>query len=212
MKNLPKPTSPEILQNIEKLINPAPAEEQSKEPEPQEPETPEKPENEKPPKKKSALDALIKLLIKLSVIAFLIWLALIFVFGVFRLEGNNMYPMLKDGDLCITYKLEEYHSTDVVAYRVGNEIQFGRIIARAGDKVDGDTIGLLINGGRPSEEIFYPTQMWDINLNLPVTLNEGEFVILNDYREDLRDSRSYGIIHEDDLEGKIVFIFRRRGF
>lgn len=210
MKHLKKPVSPEILENIEKLQNPAPAEGESNEPELQEPD-PQK-ANEKPPKKKSASKALIDLLIKLSVIALLIWLALIFVFGVFRMEGNNMYPMLKDGDLCITYKLEEYHSTDVVAYRVGNELRFGRIIARAGDTVDGDTTGLLINGGRPSEEIFYPTQMWDINLKLPVKLKEGEFVILNDYREDLRDSRSYGVINEDDLEGKIVFIFRRRGF
>lgn len=212
MKRLQKPATPEILDNIEKLRKPAPEEGNSSEPADQEPDSQEKSSEGKPPKKKSALKALINLLIKLSVIALLIWLALVFVFGVFRMEGNNMYPMLKDGDLCITYKLEEYHSTDVVAYRVGNELRFGRIIARAGDTVDGDTTGLLINGGRPSEEIFYPTQMWDINLKLPVKLKEGEFVILNDYREDLRDSRSYGVINEDDLEGKIVFIFRRRGF
>lgn len=212
MKHLSKLISPETLENIEKLRNSVPNEGENNETNLQEPDSQENSANGEPPKKKSALNALIRLLIKLSLVSLFIWLALIFVFGVFRQEGNNMYPMLKDGDLCITYKLEEYHSTDVVAYRVGDEIRFGRIVARAGDKVDGDTTGLLINGGRPSEEIFYPTQMWDINLTLPVVLGEGEFMILNDYREDLRDSRNYGIIHEDDLEGKIVFIFRRRGF
>ena len=193
------------------MRNSAPTEGENNDPDLREPDSQEKSAAGNSPKKKSAFEALIRLLIKLSVISLLIWLALTFVFGVFRQEGNNMYPMLKDGDLCITYKLEEYHSTDVVAYRVGDEIRFGRIVARSGDKVDGDTTGLLINGGRPSEEIFYPTQMWDINLTLPVSLYEGEYMILNDYREDLKDSRSYGIIHEDDLEGKIVFIFRRRG-
>ena len=151
------------------------------------------------------------LILKLLVVALLIWLALTYIFGVFRLSGNNMYPMLKDGDLCITYRLDPYYSTDVVAYRVGDEICFGRIVARAGDTVDGDSTGLVVNGGHPSEEIFYSTQMWDTELELPVTLSEGELVVLNDFREDLQDSRTYGIIHEDDLEGKVIFIFRRRG-
>ena len=160
----------------------------------------------------SAGKALLFLLLKIAVIALIIWLALIFVFGVFRLGGNNMYPMLKDGDLCVTYRLGEYHSTDVVAYKLDNQTRFGRIVARSGDTLDGDEQGLLINGMHPSEEVFYPTQILESNLQLPITLGEGEFIILNDYREDLGDSRTYGVIREDDLQGKIIFIFRRRGF
>ena len=123
-----------------------------------------------------------------------------------------MYPALKDGDLCVTYKLSEYHSDDVVAYRIDDEIRFGRIIARAGDTIDGDEQGILLNGSYPSEEVFYPTQILDTNLNLPYTLGEGEFVVLNDYRSDLSDSRTYGVINKKALKGKIIFIFRRRGF
>ena len=163
-------------------------------------------------KNNAALQALLHLVIKLTVVALLISLALIFVFGVFRLGGNNMYPALKDGDLCVTYKLEEYHSNDVVAYRIDGQTRFGRIIARAGDTIDGDEQGLLINGSHPSEEVFYPTQILDTNLQLPYTLNEGEFVVLNDYRSDMDDSRTYGIIKKEALKGKVIFIFRRRGF
>ena len=166
----------------------------------------------KPQNKKSIAKALLNLGIKLAVIVLLFWIALTFVFGVYRMSGNTMYPMLKDGDLCITYRLEEYHSSDVVAYRVDDQIRFGRIIARAGDTVDGDETGLVINGVHPGEEIFYPTQILDTNLSLPYTLGEEEFVILNDYREDMRDSRTYGVITEASLEGKVIFIFRRRGF
>ena len=166
----------------------------------------------KPKKKKSVKRALLMLLLKLLIVAAIGWAALTFVFGVFRLSGNNMYPMLKDGDLCVTYRLEEYHSDDVVAYRVNGRIRFGRIVARAGDTVDGDEQGVLINGLHPSEEIFYPTQMLETGLALPITLDEGQCMVLNDYREDLGDSRSYGVIDEDALEGKVIFIFRRRGF
>ena len=171
------------------------------------------PKAEQPPKKKSALKAFLWLVVKLAIVAGLAYLALLYVFGVFRMSGNNMYPMLKDGDLIVTYKLEEYHSQDIVAYRVDDEtVLFGRIVARAGDTVDGDEMGLFLNGGRPSEEIFYPTQIQDTALELPITLEEGQYVILNDFREDQGDSRFYGVISEESFEGKVCFIFRRRGF
>lgn len=180
---------------------------------------PEEQSNAPPPAEKKVkkrlnrtLKALLMLVLKLAVIAAALWLTLIYVFGVFRLSGNNMYPALKDGDLCVTYRLEEYHSSDVVAYRVDGQLRFGRIVARAGDTVDGDEQGLLVNGMHPSEEIFYPTQILETNLPLPCTLGKGEFVVLNDYRSDLNDSRTCGVIPQDALEGKVIFIFRRRGF
>ncbi|MCH5314448.1 MAG: signal peptidase I [Eubacterium sp.] len=172
----------------------------------------EKQPNQKPDNRKTAKKAALHLLIKLAVIALIISLTLVFIFGVFRLGGNNMYPALKDGDLCVTYKLGEYHSDDVVAYRIDDEIRFGRIIARAGDTIDGDEQGILLNGSYLSEEVFYPTQIVDTQLNLPYTLSEGEFVVLNDYRSDQSDSRTYGVINKKALKGKVIFIFRRRGF
>lgn len=224
-EDLGNPEAPEDLGDPEEPGTPTPSEDLG-DPEPPEtseglgdPEDPKKSKKlrkRKKPKpeensKPSALKALARLLIKLSVVALVIWLALIYVFGVFRLSGNNMYPALKDGDLCITYRLDPYYSSDVVVYRVGEEIRFGRIVARAGDTVNGDSTGLLVNGGHPSEEIFFPTQMLGTNLTLPVTLKKGEVMILNDFREDFSDSRTYGVINVEDLEGKVIFIFRRRG-
>lgn len=169
-------------------------------------------ENKTGTKSNATMKALLYFIIKLAVVALIICLLLTFVFGVFRLGGNNMYPALKDGDLCITYKLGEYHSSDAVAYKLDDEIRFGRIIARTGDTVDGDEQGILINGSHPSEEIFYPTQITDTNLSLPYTLGDGEYVVLNDYRSDLSDSRTNGVVNKKALKGKVIFIFRRRGF
>lgn len=162
--------------------------------------------------KEKVLKALFSLILKLLIVGLLIYIALTFVFGVFRLSGNNMYPALKDGDLCVTYKLSDYYSNDVVAYKAGDEIRFGRIIARFGDTVDGDAEGLLLNGSHITEEIFYSTNMLDTNLELPITLEDGEFIVLNDHRDDENDSRTYGVISKDSLKGKVIFIFRRRGF
>lgn len=150
--------------------------------------------------------------LKLFIIITSIWFILNFVLGIFRLSGNNMYPALKDGDLCITYKLDDYCKNDIVVYKVNNEIKFGRIIATAGDTVDGDEEGLLLNGSRVNENVFYNTSMLNNNLDLPITLNENEFFILNDYREDINDSRTYNMLTKDSFNGKLFLVFRRRGF
>ena len=163
-------------------------------------------------KTKKILKSLLFLFLKIAAVVLVVWLCLVFVFGVYRLGGNNMYPALKDGDLCVTYKLDGYYKDDIVAYEVNGEIRFGRIIAREGDTVDGDEEGILLNGAHITEEIFYSTDMMETNLELPVQLEKGEFIVLNDYREDRNDSRTYGVVTEDSLKGKIIFIFRRRGF
>ena len=167
---------------------------------------------ENAPKKQSAVKAFLSLVIKLLLVAGALWAALTYVFGVYRLTGNSMYPMLKDGDLCVTYRLDDYLSDEAVAYNVNGEVRFGRIIARSGDTVDGDERGVMVNGAYRSEEIFYPTDMLAGRLTLPITLTEDQFLILNDFREDLSDSRTYGVIDKEALEGKVIFIFRRRGF
>ena len=46
---------------------------------------------------------------------------------------------------------------------------------------------------------------------MPVELGEGQYIVLNDFRDDLEDSRFYGVISEESFEGKVIFIFRRRG-
>lgn len=163
-------------------------------------------------KEPKALRALLMLILKLGILAAIGWAALTFVFGVFRVSGNAMYPALKDGDLVVTYRLEEYRADDVVAYRAGGETRFGRIVAVATQTVDGDAQGMLVNGVHRNEEIFYPTEMLGTELSIPVRLEAGQYMVLNDHRTELTDSRSFGLIDESELEGKVIFFFRRRGF
>lgn len=165
-----------------------------------------------PKKKNKVRRRALRLLLKLGLVFLAGWFALTFVFGVHRVSGNDMYPALRDGDLCITYKIGASYAGDTVAYKTPDGIRMGRVVAREGDTVDGDEKGLILNGAPPAEEIFYPTQMLDTALTLPVRLEKGEYLILNDYRSNLHDSRTYGIISQSALDGKVIFLFRRRGF
>lgn len=151
-------------------------------------------------------------LIKLAAIAVTLYLTLTFIFGIYRMNGNEMYPAVRDGDLCITYRLDDYYSGDIIAYHSDSGIRFARIVARAGDTVDADENGLLINSVHPMEEIFYPTDMESTQVDLPCRVAPGQVFVLNDFRSDLSDSRRYGTIGTDELLGKIILILRRRGF
>lgn len=183
------------------------------------------------------------------------------VFLIAQNAGQDMFPALKDGDLCIAFRTraqtlmkEKYVRGDIVAYRIGRgegedrpldpvrqwllevmpeewldgwlsvaiprewltgeypgERHFGRVIAAGGDVVTmSDSGALLVNGTAQSGEIMYPTYVRG-ELTYPYRVPEGCVYVLGDYRTNASDSRDYGPIPLEDVEGKVITILRRRG-
>lgn len=121
---------------------------------------------------------------------------------------NNMFPSIKDGDLVVIEKFDkEVQLSDVVIYNG----RLYRVIAKAGQEVDISKEGILtVNGMQPAESTNSLTNKGE--KEYPIRVPEGEIFVLNDYREDESDSREFGTIKEGDIEGKVFFITRRRGF
>jgi len=166
-------------------------------------------------RKRRRLTPLMYLLCKIAAIAFLIGFMLVFVMGVHIHEGNRMYPFLMDGDLVITYKLEDYHVGDVVAYRhpETGETAFSRIVAIGENTIQVTAYGeLLINGVSPAERVFYPTAPLEgTNVEYPYIMRKGGYFVLDDFRTEGCDSRRFGQLLREELLGKVVYVFRRRG-
>lgn len=152
-------------------------------------------------------------LIKLAVVLLACWVLLGVVFGVAVVQGEDMYPRLRDGDLMVFYRLQQdYYIGDVVTFRQGDRRYTGRIVAQGGDTVDVNDDGeLLVNGNVQSEEIFYPTQVSEGQTSLPCTVPDGAVYLLCDFRTNGTDSRNYGPVQISDLDGKVITILRRRG-
>lgn len=121
---------------------------------------------------------------------------------------NNMFPSIKDGDLVVVEKYDkDIQLSDVVIYK--NRLY--RVIAKSGQEVDITKEGILtVNGMQPAESTNSLTAKGD--KSYPLMVPEGEIFVLNDYREDTSDSREFGTIKESDIDGKVFFITRRRGF
>lgn len=134
------------------------------------------------------------------------------VFLITQNHGLGMFPAMKDGDLVIAYRLQqEYAKNDVVVYTVDGVRKVGRIAARGTDIVIINENGsLMVNGIIQSGEILYPTYPKDIVM-YPYHVPEGHIFILGDYRTNTEDSRDYGSIPMENVEGKVISILRRRG-
>jgi len=152
---------------------------------------------------------LLKFILKTSILIAIVLFFIIYVFKIYRMDGNTMSPFVRDGDLCVFYCLSDYCIGDVVLYEYNGENQVGRIVAM------GQTVKFLENGGyeidgyRPTEEIPYETYS---EYTEPIALDENECFILNDFRSLTNDSREIGPIHKKKIKGSLLILLRRRGF
>lgn len=154
----------------------------------------------------------INLGIEILVLILVGWFLLSQVFLLTQVRGNAMFPALKDGDLLIAFRMQkDYAKRDVVVYTAGGETYVGRVVARATDVVTIDDSGnLLVNGTNQTGEIMYPTYAKEV-LTYPFAVPEDHLFVLGDYRTQTEDSRDFGAIPMEDVEGKIITIVRRRG-
>ena len=162
-------------------------------------------------KKKTAKDFAIEFFIKIAITAAAVVVLLVFVIGVHVNHGNSSYPMIKDGDLVITWKLGTPEKGEEIAYKYDGKVKFGRIVAKEGDEVLITDQCLMVNGYNVLEDVVYPTTSEGAVISFPYIVPQGTVFVLNDFRSDVGDSRTYGAIPTSDVEGEVIFILRRRG-
>lgn len=150
--------------------------------------------------------------LRLIGMALSVWLVFGQVFLLHRSQGMGMYPAVRDGDLVMAYRLhKDYAKGDVVVYRLDGELHLGRIGAMATDVIMLEENGsLTVNGNPQNSGILYPTHPRD-TLTYPLRVQEGMAFVLGDYRTQCRDSRDFGPIPLDNIQGKVIFLVRRRG-
>ena len=114
--------------------------------------------------------------------------------------------------MVLAYRLHsDYQKGDVVFYTVDGATYMGRIVGRGTDVIYMDDSGtLVINGTNQGGEIMYPTYAKP-GTEYPYRVPEGSVYILGDYRTQTEDSRDFGPIPLDDIQGKVITIVRRRG-
>lgn len=152
----------------------------------------------------------IHLALNVAILAAVLLVVFSFVLCVFRVSGNEMYPKMQDGDLVLAWRLAGgYTKDDVVVYTVDGEQQVGRVIAKEGDIVDISDNGTVSVDGTTESDVLYVTEKGDA-LEYPYAVPKGYVFILGDYRTQAKDSRDFGAISIQDVQGTVIGLLRRR--
>ena len=145
-------------------------------------------------------------LVILFVIALLIFR---FVAGISIVNGDSMLPTLQNGELTAYFRLvSDYDRGDIVSVRMpSGEYYVKRVIAVAGDVVDIKDGKLFING----EELDEPyvqgiTEVPIDGIEVPYTVEEDKVFVLGDNRENSVDSRTFGAVLTQEVQGKLLFV------
>lgn len=162
--------------------------------------------------------ALRSFLLRFALLAAVIYVLFFQVVGIATMPNRDMYPRLDAGDMLLYYRLERNPKPqDIIV--IGKAADSGeakkcfvcRVVAVPGDTVEvSKGKGLCVNGNSLIENgIFYPTEEYENRMDYPVTLGEGEYFVMADRRNGGMDSRYFGTVKQDEIQGVVITLLRR---
>lgn len=167
---------------------------------------------------KRRMRALKSFLLRVILLAAVIYILFFHIVGITFMPGRDMYPRLDAGDMLLYYRLErDPKPQDIVviekAADSGEKAQrfVCRVVAGPGDTVEVSTEkGLCVNGNTLIENnIFYPTDAYENRMTYPVKLGDGEYFVMADRRNGGMDSRYFGTVKTAEIKGVVITILRR---
>lgn len=135
-----------------------------------------------------------------------------FVIGPGSVQGNSMSPTLHDKELVLLWKLgADYQTEDIVFLKWPEEEKtfVKRIIGIPGDKVEINQAGQVLLNDKLFEETYIEVKTFPPleQENIQIQLGEDEYFVLGDNRVNSSDSRKFGVVQEDGIQGKVIPIF-----
>jgi signal peptidase I len=148
-------------------------------------------------------------------------LAVVLVFGFIRpfvvksfwIPSESMVPTLEVGDRIFVnrfiYRFIEPERGDIVVFgslETDDEL-IKRVVAVPGDRVRVRNGKLRVNGDFPDEPFAVPMAFPDGSDFGPTRVPKGEVFVMGDNRPNSHDSRFYGPVPIEDIEGKAFFMY-----
>jgi len=148
----------------------------------------------------SAIKALI-------VIAAIVTLTVTYLLPILYMEGSDMDPAIKDGEVIVFITAGSIRRGDIIAFNYGGQKCIKRVIAVPGDIVGiGDDGGISLNGEVLTEPYASGQNPGGPAQGLPREIQSGQYFVAGDDRQISIDSRyaEIGDISEAQVIGKAL--------
>lgn len=137
-----------------------------------------------------------------------VFIFLRFIIGFSFVKGESMEPTLYNNEIVIYTRIgSDYQTGDVVSVRIpSGEFYVKRVIASSGDTIDIKEGEVYLNGKLLEEPYLKmgETLEKEGTVKYPLTLEEGQVFVMGDNRDVSMDSRSFGVVGERQIKGKIL--------
>lgn len=164
--------------------------------------------------KNKSLRRNIKLLIlKIIFIVILFYITFFYIFGVTRMKNLAMRPSIEPGSLVIYYRLEKsYVPGDVVTFRKDGKRYVLRIIATANQTVyvNSDKEFIVSEGSEQHRIYFENVIPEESKVTYPCKVGKNQVFVAGDYRTETDDSREFGPIDVDIIDGKVISFLKTK--
>ncbi|MBI3341882.1 signal peptidase I [Candidatus Curtissbacteria bacterium] len=127
-----------------------------------------------------------------------------------RVKGESMTPNFKDGELLlvekVSYRIYKPSRGDVIVFKApgsANVDFIKRVIGVPGENVKVENGTVYINDKKLNEPYEKQETRGDININL----GNNQYFVLGDNRGGSSDSRVFGPIDRNTIEGKAWFVY-----
>lgn len=143
-------------------------------------------------------------------------------FQVVRVDGESMYPTLKNKELLvvnkqITRNINNINRGDIIVAKTGTKhYVVKRVIGLPGDTIEVSPKGVVKINNEVLEEKYLNSFTDDtvvvtgIDGTGKTKIPDGKYFIMGDNRFNSLDSREYGPVSQKDFMGKVVFEFSRK--
>ena len=137
-----------------------------------------------------------------------------------RVNGESMYPTLKDREIMllnkINYRFHDIKRFDIVVVNTKDEKIIKRVIGLPGETLKVEDNTLYINGKEIKED-FLKEETADFDLeDLGITkIPSDSYFVMGDNRDNSKDSRMIGPVKRSQIVGKtrlVIFPFANKGY
>lgn len=148
----------------------------------------------------------------------------VFVFSTYQVKSLDENSYFKENEILLVHAKQEPKYKDFIVYEVNQQTYIGRVIASEGESVTYmDDIFYLNNSvesqayieklkaaflSDPSNESPYTQDFTLATISNQHDLTEipkGKYLVLNDNRRNLKDSRQFGLIDKSQIKGVVTF-------